>query len=34
MEREVDRSHWKTGQRATRKDSDKLGTIAEIDRGE
>jgi hypothetical protein len=33
MEPEFDRSHWKAGQRVMRKDSDELGTIAEVDRG-
>jgi hypothetical protein len=33
MEPQVDRSEWKPGQRVARKDSDELGTIAEIDRG-
>jgi hypothetical protein len=33
MEPEVDRSHWKVGQRVARKDSDELGTVVEVDRG-
>jgi hypothetical protein len=33
MEPKVDRSDWKRSQRVARKDSDELGTIAEIDRG-
>jgi hypothetical protein len=33
MEPEVDRSHWKAGQRVARKDSDELGIIVEVDQG-
>jgi hypothetical protein len=33
MEPEIDRSHWKVGQRVMRKDSDQLGVVVQVEGG-